>query len=171
MTKTKFPFILTLIAMLGGIFISILFGANEELFKNRISAGLKKNVKIQSIQDPQAKSEKLKAEHEKNWRYYQRYHFHATAIASMSLVLLIFLGFIEASEKELFVASYMIALGGFLYPFVWLFAGLYGPEMGRNEAKEAFAIFGYMGGVYLLGVIYTIYLAITKNWKFSKLAH
>ena len=164
MIKLRFPVLLTLIAMFGGIFISILFGANEDFFKNRISAGLQTNAKIQSIQDPQIKSEKIKVEHEKNWRYYQRYHFHATAISTMTLSLLIFLGFIEASRKETLIASYMLAVGGFLYPFVWLFAGIFGPEMGRDEAKEAFAIFGYMGGVYLLGLTYTIYLAVTKNW-------
>jgi hypothetical protein len=59
----------------------------------------------------------------------------------------------------------MIAIGGFLYPFVWLFAGLYGPEMGRSEAKEAFAVFGYMGGVYLVGILYALYLAAAKPWK------
>jgi len=54
----------------------------------------------------------------------------------------------------------MVAIGGTLYPFVWLFAGIYGPEMGRSEAKEAFAFFGYMGGVFLLGGIYTTILTI-----------
>jgi hypothetical protein len=62
----------------------------------------------------------------------------------------------------------MISVGGFLYPFIWLFAGIYGPEMGRNEAKEAFAIFGYMGGVCLLGMIMASYLAIAKELRFPQ---
>lgn len=37
MIKQKLPFILTIMAMIGGIFISILFGANESLFKDRRS--------------------------------------------------------------------------------------------------------------------------------------
>lgn len=163
--KFKLPILLTILAMVGGVFISIIFGANEAFFKDRISQGLSRNVKIQSMQDEVAKSEKIKAEHEKNWRYYQRYHFHANGIASLSLALLVLLAFIKASKKEILAASYMISVGGFLYPFVWLFAGIYGPEMGRNEAKEAFAIFGYMGGVYLVGILYCLYLAIMKPWK------
>lgn len=161
----KFPIILSIIAIIGGVFISIIFGANESFFKDRISQGLEKNVKIQLIADEKIKLEKIKSEHEKSWRYYQRYHFHANGIASISLGLVILLAFVKASKKEILIASYMISIGGFLYPFVWLFAALYGPEMGRNEAKEAFAILGYMGGVYLLGIIYALYLACKKEWR------
>lgn len=163
--KFKLPFILSILAMFGGVFIAIIFGANEAYFKNRINDGLAKNIKIQEMQVESLKSEKIKSEAEKNWRYYQRYHFHATGIASMSLVLLIVLGFIKASKTQLLVSSYMISLGGFLYPFVWLFAAIYGPEMGRDQAKEAFAIFGYMGGVFLVGILFTLYLTLTKPFK------
>lgn len=151
--------------MVGGVFIAIIFGANEAYFKNRINDGLAKNVKIQSIQIESQKQEKLKSEAEKNWRYYQRYHFHATGIASMSLVLLVVLGFIKTSKRNILLASYMISIGGFLYPFVWLFAAIYGPEIGRDQAKEAFAVFGYMGGIFLVGLIFTLYLTVTKPFN------
>jgi hypothetical protein len=59
----------------------------------------------------------------------------------------------------------MISLGGFLYPFVWLFAGIFGPEYGREVAKETFAVFGYMGGVHFVGIVFTLYLAIMHPWK------
>lgn len=161
----KLPFLLTLIAMIGGVFIAIIFGANEAFFKDRITQGLAKNTKIQSISNEQSRSDKIKSESDKNWRYYQRYHFHANGIAALTLALLIFLAFVEASSKEILAASYMISVGGILYPFVWLFAAIYGPEMGREEAKEAFAIFGYMGGVHLIGIIYALYLAAMRPWK------
>lgn len=163
--KFKLPFILSILAMFGGVFIAIIFGANEAYFKNKINDGLAKNIKIQSIEIESLKSEKIKSEAEKNWRYYQRYHFHATGIGSMSLILLAVLAFIKAPKKQLLLSAYMISIGGFLYPFVWLLAGIYGPEMGREEAKEAFAIFGYMGGVFLVGILFTLYLAITKPFK------
>lgn len=167
--KLKFPYILSLLGMVGGVIISIVFGVNEGVFKDRIQEGLMKNQKIQSMMDVEAKAAKLKTEADKNWRYYQRYHFHATGVGSMSLVILILLGFIKASQTQLLVSSYMISIGGFLYPFVWLFAAIYGPEMGRDEAKEAFAIFGYMGGVCLLGMIMASYLALVKEIKFLKI--
>lgn len=161
----KLPFLLSIIAMVGGVFISIIFGANESFFKDRIAQGLEQNVKIQSITDEATKQEKIKSEKDKNWRYFQRYHFHANGIASLTLALLVFLAFVKASDKEVMIASYSVAVGGLLYPFVWLFAAIYGPEMGRDEAKEAFAIFGYMGGVHLVGIIYTLYLATVRPWK------
>lgn len=161
----KFPILLSIFAIIGGVFISILFGANEEFFQERIARGLEKNTQVQSIVDPAARADKIKSEKDKNWRYYQRYHFHANGIASLSLALLLLLAFVKASKKEILVASFMISVGGFLYPFVWLLAAIYGPEMGRSEAKETFAIFGYMGGLYLVGIIYALYLCAAKAWR------
>lgn len=159
MTK-KIPFILALLCMLGGVGIAILFAVNEDMFKARISAGLEKNIKIQQIIDPVKKAEKMASESDKNWRYFQRFHFHATGIGAMMMGILLLIARLKAPMKHKNIAAYLVAIGGTLYPFVWLFAGLYGPEMGRHEAKEAFAIFGYMGGVFLLGGIYTTLLAI-----------
>ena len=143
----KIPFLIAIFGIISGVFISILFGVNEDMFKDKINDGLTRNVKIQEMTDPVAKEGKLKAEAEKNWRYYQRFHFHSTGIGAMSLW--------PSAAARLYSCppnvkgGRIVAIplvGGFLYPFVWLFAGLYGPEMGRSEAKEAFAIFGYMGG-------------------------
>jgi hypothetical protein len=157
--KHKIPFLLSILCMTGGVLIAIFFGVNEDMFQSRIKAGLEKNVKIQSIQNVEEKESKIKSETEKNWRYYQRFHFHATGIGAMMMGLLLFLSFLNAPTTSKTIASYFISIGGFLYPFVWLFAAIYGPEMGRSEAKEAFAIFGYMGGVFLLGCVWTFVLA------------
>lgn len=155
----KIPYLLAIAGMVGGIFIAILFGANEEMFKQKIAAGLEQNTKIQAMADPVEKAATLKSEADKNWRYYQRFHMHATAIGSMLLVLLLFLTRVEAPDKLKMSAAYLTAVGGFLYPFVWLFAGMYGPQMGRHEAKEAFRIFGYSGGLFLVGAVLIFGLA------------
>ena len=144
--------------MVGGVFIAILFGVNEEMFKDKIQSGLQQNAKIQQMADSPEKTAKIGSEAEKNWRYYQRFHFHATGIGAMMIGLLLFIRKIKAPPKALDLASWLVSLGGFLYPFVWLFAAIYGPEMGRNEAKEAFAIFGYMGGLFLVGGVLTLFL-------------
>ena len=161
----RVPYLLSILAFVGGTFIAILFGANESLFKDRISEGLSKNENIQKIADPEEKSAKIKSENEKNWRYYQRYHFHSIAIGTVSLTLLIFLAFVDAPRKQVLISSYMISVGGFLYPFVWLFAGIFGPEIGRDVAKEQFAIFGYMGGVHFVGILFALFLAFVHPWK------
>lgn len=61
----------------------------------------------------------------------------------------------------------MVSIGGFLYPFVWLFAGIYGPVMGRYEAKEEFAIFGYTRGLFLVGLILTGIILLRYPLKFT----
>lgn len=156
---TRLPFMIAILGMVGGVFIAILFGVNEEMFQKRIESGLALNVKIQQIADPAEKEAKISSEAGKNWRYYQRFHFHATGIGAMMMGLLLFLGRLNAPRRPVLAASWLVAVGGFLYPFVWLFAGIFGPEMGRSEAKEAFAIFGYMGGLFLVGGLLTLILA------------
>lgn len=159
----KLPFAITIFSIFGGVLIAIVFGINEDYIKDKISVGLEKNTAIQAIEDPLERSEKLKSEAKKNWRYYQRYHFHSNGIAAMTLGLLLLLSFLQLGKYEYLVSSYLLAVGGSLYPFVWLFAGIYGPVMGRSNAKEAFAILGYMGGAYLIGVVYTLYLSLAKD--------
>lgn len=156
----KISFSLAVLSMVGGVFISILFGFNEDIFKDKIQRGLEKNVKIQAIIDSAEKAAKTSSEADKNWRYYQRFHFHATGIGAMVMGLLLFLSMLQAPSRSKAIASFLVSVGGFFYPFVWLFAALYGPEMGRSEAKEAFALFGYMGGLFLLGGLYTFVLSL-----------
>ena len=64
----------------------------------------------------------------------------------------------------------MLSLGGLLYPYVWLFAALWGPEIGRGPAKEKFAFFGYMGGVFLLGTVLTFVLTAVYPLQIRKKA-
>lgn len=157
-------------SIVGGVFISILFAVNEDYFQEKISTGLEKNVKVQSIMDSAEKTIKLKSEQDKNWRYYQRFHFHATGIGAMMMGILILLAGLKAPKSLVTITSYLVAIGGFLYPFVWLFAAIYGPEMGRNEAKEAFAFFGYMGGLFLIGGILSMFMTLKYDFSFSQRA-
>lgn len=161
----RIPYVIAILTLIGGVFISILFGANEDYFKDKINEGLKKNEKVNQIQDPIEKAAVLKSEADKNWRYYQRFHFHATGIGAMIMGVLLFISFLSAPERIKAISSFAVSIGGFLYPFVWLFAAIYGPEMGREAAKETFAVFGYMGGLFLLGLVLTLYMALKYRLK------
>lgn len=159
----KFPIMISLLGIALGIFIAILFGINEDMFKDKISRGIESNPKYQSMTSESAKNEYKKKEEEKNWRYYQRFHFHSTAINSMSVALILLILLVNISRASQIYLSYSIAISGLLYPFVWLFAGIFGPLIGRGVAKEKFAVLGYMGGVYLLSVIILLILVGFKG--------
>ena len=155
-----------LIALMGiilGLSIAIVFGVNEDFFKNKIVKGIKLSKKYSKVED---KVYYLKKEVDKNWRYYQRFHFHSSAVGSMSVALLLLIGFTSGPLRKKKMIALLLSLSGFLYPFVWLFAGIFGPEWGRAEAKEFFAFFGYMGGVYLVTVIWTV-IEVMKTKKFE----
>ena len=165
----KIPFFVTITGMILGVFIATVFGINEHLFKDRIAHQLEQNTKIQSISDPAARSAKIAKEKTKNWRYFQRFHFHSTGIGSMAMGILLFLALCSAAPRKMRnVAAYMVSVGGFLYPFIWLFAAVFGPEIGRSAAKEKFAVFGYMGGVFLLGLIFTLFLSVRYPWSVAE---
>ncbi len=166
--KLKLPFIIATLGMVLGVFISILFGINESYFKDKISQDLQKNKKISKIMDADARKAKLSKEKSKNWRYYQRFHFHATGISGLSLALLVIVAFSRGPALLKLISSYSISFGGFLYPYVWFFAALYGPIIGRHEAKESFAVFGYMGGVFLIGLLLAMTLLVKYPLKFIK---
>jgi len=165
---SRIPFVIAILTLIFGVFISIIFGANEDFFKDKIKEGLSKNEKINLIQDTAEKDAVLKSESDKNWRYYQRFHFHATGIGAMIMGVLLFISFLSAPEGLKSITSYAVAIGGFLYPFLWLFAAIYGPELGREVAKEKFAIFGYMGGLFLLGLFLSLFMALKYPLKSSK---
>ena len=40
---TRIPYLIAILALIGGVFISILFGYNEDYFQNNIKEGLAKN--------------------------------------------------------------------------------------------------------------------------------
>lgn len=161
----KTPFAISILGMIGGVFIAILFGVNEDLFKDKIDRAIHENEEIMQIEDEEEREAKLEEEAEKNWRYYQRYHFHATGIGGVALAVQLLTLLIKAAAKPLLISRFIVAIGGFFYPFLWLFAGIYGPVMGRSEAKEAFAIFGYAGGLFLVGLLTVLYLLLRNGLK------
>jgi hypothetical protein len=165
---SRIPFVIAILTLICGVFISIIFGANEDFFKDKIKEGLSKNEKINLIQDTAEKDAVLKSESDKNWRYYQRFHFHATGIGAMIMGVLLFISFLSAPEGLKSITSYAVAIGGFLYPFLWLFAAIYGPELGREVAKEKYAVFGYMGGLFLVGLFLSLFMALKYPLKSSK---
>jgi uncharacterized membrane protein YedE/YeeE len=43
---SRIPFVIAILTLISGVFISIIFGVNEDFFKDKIKEGLSKNEKI-----------------------------------------------------------------------------------------------------------------------------
>lgn len=163
------PLAIAILGMIGGVAIAVLFGINEDLFKDKIARGLQENPKVLDMPAGPEKTAYIAAESSKLWRYYQRFHFHSTGIGAMSLSVLLLLGLLSGGGSRLkHTAAYLVSVGGFLYPFVWLFAAVYGPHVGRGAAKERFALFGYMGGVFLIGLFVALYVVCRERFSWPR---
>jgi hypothetical protein len=115
--------------------MGISFNINEDSYKSYIASGIEANP---AVHDQQSAA--------KIWRYAQRAHFHASAIASiaMGLVLLILMTDMKARFKKL--AAILIGLSG-LYALSWYTMYMLAPTIGRGPAHDHLLteIFAYSG--------------------------
>jgi hypothetical protein len=133
---------LVLLGLAFGVGMGIVFGINEDVFKDNITQGIAANPEVHD-----AKSAG------KIWRYAQRAHFHATGIAGFSLGLLILIMASELKPGYKKVSSVFLGLGS-LYPLSWMGMFVLAPSIGRGPAHDHFLteIFAYTGvGRLVLG--------------------
>ncbi|WP_428023382.1 hypothetical protein [Arcobacter sp.] len=120
----KIGLLITLMSLVFGIGMGIVFGANEDMVKNYISKNIAEN--------PTVHDEKSKA---KIWRYAQRAHFHASGIAAYSLALLLIILLSKMKDSMKTLSSIFIGLGT-LYPLSWFCMFLLAPIIGRSAAHN-----------------------------------
>ncbi len=117
--------ILSMLTLIFGISMGVMFGTNEGAVKQFISDGIATH--------PAQHDEKSQS---KIWRYAQRSHFHATGVAGFALVLILLTGLTSLSRKLKFITSLLIGIGSF-YPMAWLSMFLLSLPMGRDGAHDA----------------------------------
>lgn len=137
----KIGLALVMVGLLFGVSMVIVFGVNEDLFKDYVSQGIAANPGVHDANSP-----------DKIWRYAQRAHFHSTGIAafSLGLILLAMVSTLKPAYKKM--AAIFLGLGSF-YPLAWLSMFVLAPTIGRGAAHghlvtELFAFTG-VGGVLL----------------------
>lgn len=132
---------LVIVGLMFGVGMGILFGVNEDAFKDFVAQGIAANPEVHDAKSP-----------DKIWRYAQRAHFHSTGIAAFSLGL-IFLAMVS-SLKPAYKKMSAILLGlGSFYPLSWFSMFFLAPSIGREAAHahiltEVFAFTG-VGGILL----------------------
>jgi hypothetical protein len=126
---------LVLLGLGFGIFLGIMFGVNEDYFKDFVAAGIQSNPDVHDSNSQ-----------DKIWRYAQRAHFHATGIAAYSIGLLLLLSTARMSRRIKSITSVLIGLGS-VYPLAWLSMFILSPSIGRAAAHSHIAteLFTYVG--------------------------
>lgn len=136
-----------LIGVLFGVGMGILFGVNEDAYKNYIAQGIAANPEVHAAKSP-----------DKIWRYAQRANFHATGISAFALGLVILIMFSTLTSNYKKTSAILLGLSSF-YPLSWFTMFLLAPSIGRRPAHAHILteIFMYTGvGGLLLGAFFLV---------------
>jgi hypothetical protein len=153
----KIGLALVLVGLLFGVGMGIIFGVNEDIFKNYLAQGIAANPDVHDANSP-----------DKIWRYAQRAHFHASGIAAFALGLIILVMFSTLKPTYKKASAILLGLSSF-YSLSWYTMFWLAPSIGRGPAHahiltEFFANTG-VGG-FLLGSFFlcgNIFLGLFKE--------
>lgn len=135
--------ILSMLTLLFGIGMGVVFGVNEDGVQDYIKDGIAAHPQLH---DQQSQS--------KIWRYAQRAHFHATGVGAFTLGMILLVGATPMTRRFKAAVSTLIGIGSF-YSLAWLSMFLLAPSLGRGAAHDALAtelITKVTVGSLLLGV-------------------
>lgn len=127
--------LMVLLGLLFGVGMGIVFGINEDMFKDYVAQGVAANPTLHDASSA-----------DKIWRYAQRAHFHGTGIAAFSIGLIFLVTLSSLSPQLKKTTSLLIGLGSF-YPLAWLTMYFVAPSIGRDPAHTYWLteIFTYIG--------------------------
>ena len=145
LSLVKIGLALVLLGLLFGVGMGIVFGVNEDVFKDYIAQGITANPDVHDSKSA-----------DKIWRYAQRAHFHATGIAAFSLGLVILVMFSTLKPTYKKASAIFLGLSSF-YPLSWYTMFWLAPSIGRGPAHAHILteFFAYTGvGGLLLGAFF-----------------
>ncbi len=125
---------LSILTVLFGQGMGIVFGLNEDLIKSRLKAD------AAEVQGTIYKDDKVaaKAVVDKSWNYMQRAHLHAGGMGTTAVALITVLCLVGASRVVTALISLALGAGGLGYSVFWMWAGFRAPALGSTgTAKES----------------------------------
>jgi len=94
--------ILSMVTLLFGIGMGVVFGVNEDGVRDYIKDGIAAHAQLH---DQQSQS--------KIWRYAQRAHFHATGVGAFTLAMILLVGATPMARRFKAAVSTLIGVGSF----------------------------------------------------------
>lgn len=131
---TVFGLIFSLLSILFGQGLGVLFGAVESDLKANLKARAEQAPAQVYADNPEKKAKALS----KAWAYVKRAHMHAGGMGTTALALILLLAAVGGSATVSRALSAMLGVGSFGYSVYWLWAGFRTPGMGGSgPAKES----------------------------------
>lgn len=150
--------LLAVLTILFGFAMGGLFGANEDIIKDRLAASAAA-VTTTVYGGDAAAAEPVVA---KSWEYMQRSHLHGSAIGTAAVALIVVLVLLGAPQRAARGISVALGAGGLGYAIFWMLAGFRAPGLGSTgAAKESLEWLAVpAAGLLLLGTAAVLWLVV-----------
>ncbi len=146
------------LTMLFGFGLGGLFGLNEDIIKDRLSADAAA-VLATAYGNDEAKAKPVV---EKSWAYMQRAHLHAGSLGTVAVALSVVLVLLGTAAGTARVLSLGLGAGSFGYSLFWMLAGFRAPGLGgTGAAKESLEWLAMpSAGLVMLGTVSVLVLLV-----------
>ena len=158
--------VLTILTILFGQGMGIIFGLNEDAIKSRL------NASAAAVLDTAYKADdaSMKPVLDKSWAYMQRAHLHAGAMGTTGLALIVLLCALGTAARVLVLVSIALGAGGLGYSIFWMWAGFLAPGLGSTgTAKESLKWLAIpSSGAFVLATTAVLVVLITfilRQWR------
>ncbi len=152
-------------AILSGFTMGAVFGAAEDVVKNKLEVSASNVFETVYKSDADVKASVIK----KSWEYLKRAHMHWGAIGSASLSCILALVLFCRPGMGVNITALMFGAGALIYPLFWFLAGIYAPSLGSTgAAKKMLEWMALPGaGFCLLGAVGTLFCLIRSRFSRS----
>lgn len=151
---------LSVLTLLFGQGMGIVFGLNEDAIKDSLSASASEVRETVYKSDDDA----MKAVLSKSWTYMKRAHLHAGGMGTTAVALIVVLCLLGVSSRASAAISIALGAGGLGYSVFWMWAGFRAPGLGSTgAAKESLSWLAMpSSGAFVLATVAVLVLIIVS---------
>lgn len=150
-------------AVLFGFLMGGIFGLNEDVIKDRLSASAAAATPT-VYQGNAAAAEPVVS---KSWEYMQRAHLHGAAMGTAAIGMIVLLVMIGTRPRNIRILGIALGAGALGYAIFWMWAGFRAPGLGSTgAAKESLRWLAMpSSGAVMLATIGVAYLTLRAMFR------
>lgn len=164
----RWGILLSLLTLLYGYGLGMVFGGAEEALKGKLSAGGATWVEaqVQSGKERAAAESASAKVVEKSWMYMKRAHLHANGLGTSALAMITLLAFLGVGANRLRFTALALGVGALGYSTFWMIAGFMAPGLGSTgEAKEALTFMAGPSALLCVGGLLSVLAAVVTSTR------